>query len=78
MVVGDILKAQEKRDKYVACICAAPIALKSHSVGKGKKLTSHPAVQKKMEEAGNFKQRQPTILFLFAHLYNASMKHIAA
>ena len=52
VTVGELLKLQEKRDAYVACICAAPIALKSHGVGTGKKLTSHPAVQKEMVDGG--------------------------
>ena len=28
----------------------APIALKSHSIGKGKKITSHPAVEAQLKE----------------------------
>ena len=31
----------------MAAICAAPIALKAHGIGIGKKLTSHPSVKDK-------------------------------
>jgi len=36
----------------------APIALKSHSIFSGKKVTSHPSVDKQLKEAGkcNFLQ----------------------
>lgn len=50
--VGDVLKKQEDRGGIVACICAAPIALKSHGIGKGKNVTSHPGVADVMKEAG--------------------------
>lgn len=43
--VGELLKKQESRNAIVAAICAAPIALASHGVGAGKKLTSHPSVR---------------------------------
>lgn len=49
-VVGQLLKKQDSRGAIVACICAAPIALKSHGIGKGKKITSHPAVEAQMKE----------------------------
>lgn len=50
--VGEILKKQESRGALIACVCAAPIALASHGIAKGKKLTSHPSVQQKLKDAG--------------------------
>lgn len=50
--VGTLLKKQEQRGSLIACICAAPIALKSHGIGKGKRVTSHPSVDKQLKEAG--------------------------
>ncbi|KAG8184149.1 hypothetical protein JTE90_010191 [Oedothorax gibbosus] len=44
-LVKDILQAQEKNGGLIAAICAAPIALKSHSIATGKKLTCHPCKQ---------------------------------
>ena len=54
VAVGEMLKQQEKRDAYVACICAAPIALSSHKVGSGKQVTSHPVVQQDMVNSGKY------------------------
>jgi len=34
-------------------LCTAPLALKSHGIFSGKKLTSHPSVDKQLKEAGN-------------------------
>lgn len=50
--VGAILQQQEQRGAVVAAICAAPIALKQHSVGAGKKVTSHPSVGQVMKDGG--------------------------
>ncbi|GBM00139.1 Protein/nucleic acid deglycase DJ-1 [Araneus ventricosus] len=44
-IVKDILQSQEKSGRLIAAICAAPIALKSHSIGTGKQITSHPCKQ---------------------------------
>uniref|UniRef100_A0A131Z259 Protein DJ-1 n=1 Tax=Rhipicephalus appendiculatus TaxID=34631 RepID=A0A131Z259_RHIAP len=41
--VGKLLKEQEKCGRLIAAICAAPIALKSHGIGLGKRVTSHPS-----------------------------------
>jgi hypothetical protein len=35
-------------------IISAPIALKSHGIAKGKQVTSHPAVDKVLKEAGMY------------------------
>lgn len=48
--MGQLLKAQESSGRLVAAICAAPIALKAHGVGTGKKLTSHPSVKDKLAD----------------------------
>ncbi|GIY32251.1 hypothetical protein CDAR_451451 [Caerostris darwini] len=44
-VVKSLLQSQEKNGRLIAAICAAPIALKSHSIGTGKQITSHPCKQ---------------------------------
>lgn len=41
-IVKEILQTQEKNGRLIAAICAAPIALKSHSIGSGKAITSYP------------------------------------
>ncbi|XP_015913043.2 protein dj-1beta [Parasteatoda tepidariorum] len=45
-IVKEMLQTQEKSGRLVAAICAAPIALKIHSIGTGKTITSHPCKQK--------------------------------
>ena len=50
--VKQVLEQQEKtRDGLIAAVCAAPIALVSHGIAKGRRLTSHPSVRKVVEEA---------------------------
>lgn len=48
--VGSLLKKQESKGKDIAAICAAPIALKSHKIGLGKKITCYPGVMEKLKE----------------------------
>lgn len=50
--VGSILQEQEKAGRFVAAVCAAPIALASHKIGTGKTVTSHPSVKDKITAAG--------------------------
>ncbi|ELT87040.1 hypothetical protein CAPTEDRAFT_155674 [Capitella teleta] len=50
--VGEILKKQEARGALIACICAAPIALSKHGIGKDCAVTSHPAVKEVLVKAG--------------------------
>ncbi|CAL8069562.1 unnamed protein product [Calicophoron daubneyi] len=50
--LGALLKLYEKRDSYVAAICAAPMALNAHEVFRGKKLTSYPGIKKELQ--GNY------------------------
>ena len=50
--VGRLLREQELGGRWVAAICAAPIALKSHRVFEGRRLTSHPSVRTAMQDWG--------------------------
>lgn len=54
--VGTILRAQHESGRYIAAICAAPIALKSHGIAPGILVTSHPSVKTKLVEGGRFIQ----------------------
>ncbi|KAJ8707796.1 hypothetical protein PYW07_011473 [Mythimna separata] len=47
-VVGDILRAQEKDNKIIAAICAAPTVFVAHGVAKNKKVTSYPTTKDKI------------------------------
>lgn len=49
-LVGQILKKQESEGRWIAAICAAPIALKSHGIAKGKKITSYPSFKNELCE----------------------------
>ncbi|XP_046820164.1 protein dj-1beta-like isoform X2 [Vespa crabro] len=48
--VGQLLQKQEKENKLIAAICAAPTALKAHGIAKGKKITSYPAMKDQMTD----------------------------
>ncbi|XP_077509543.1 Parkinson disease protein 7 homolog [Amblyomma americanum] len=50
--VGKLLKEQEQSGRLVAAICAAPIALKSHGIGQGKHVTSHPSKKDEISSGG--------------------------
>lgn len=52
-LVGEVLKAQESADRWIAAICAAPLALNAHKIALGKSLTSYPSVKDKL--TANFK-----------------------
>lgn len=52
-LVGEVLKAQESADRFIAAICAAPLALSAHKIGLGKSITSYPSVKDKL--TGQFK-----------------------
>jgi len=54
--VGSLLRAQESAGRYVAAICAAPIALKAHGVFQHRQLTSHPSVQRELEDWGEYSE----------------------
>lgn len=47
-LVGEVLKAQESAGRFIAAICAAPLALSSHKIGLGKSITSYPSVKDKL------------------------------
>lgn len=46
--VGTILRAHEKQSRLIAAICAAPLALVTHGIATGKRLTSYPSVKDKI------------------------------
>lgn len=52
--VGELLRAQEARGGWVAAICAAPVALKSHGVFEGRRMTSHPSVRPMVDGWGEY------------------------
>lgn len=52
--VGAVLKDQEKSDRFIAAICAAPVVLKTHDVCGKKKVTCYPSVKDQMIEAGAY------------------------
>ncbi len=52
--VGELLRGQEERGALLAAICAAPLALVAHGVGRGKQMTSHPSVAAEVGEHGSW------------------------
>lgn len=48
MEVGKLLQKQDRENKLIAAICAAPTALKTHNIGKGKRITSYPSMKKEL------------------------------
>ncbi|XP_018350518.1 PREDICTED: protein deglycase DJ-1-like [Trachymyrmex septentrionalis] len=44
--IGRLLQKQDKENKLIAAICAAPTALKAHNIGKGKRITSYPSMKR--------------------------------
>ena len=52
--VKQLLQQQEGASRYVAAVCAAPTALLSHGIAKGKQITSHPSVKQVLEDSGNY------------------------
>lgn len=58
--VGKLLQEQEKENRLIAAICAAPIALKAHGIGKGKQITSYPAM--KNELANEYKYLEDKVV----------------
>lgn len=46
--VGKLLQKQDRENKLIAAICAAPTALKTHNIGKGKRITSYPSMKKEL------------------------------
>uniref|UniRef100_A0A8R1DVW0 D-lactate dehydratase n=1 Tax=Caenorhabditis japonica TaxID=281687 RepID=A0A8R1DVW0_CAEJA len=58
--VGELLRAQVESGGLIAAICAAPIALLSHSI-KVELITSHPSVKKQLE-AGGYKYSEDRVV----------------
>ena len=59
--VGQLLKEQDKSNKLIAAICAAPIALKSHGIGLGKQITSHPSKADELKSDYNYSEDRVVI-----------------
>ena len=54
--VGELLREQERAGRWVAAICAAPIALQAHGVFEHYQLTSHPSVKAELEGWGDYSE----------------------
>jgi protein DJ-1 len=54
--VQRLLREQEESGGCIGAICAAPIALISAGVGRGKAVTSHPSVERELSEHGQYRQ----------------------
>eukprot|EP00123_Amoebidium_parasiticum_P013617 comp22059_c0_seq1/m.32103 comp22059_c0_seq1/g.32103 ORF comp22059_c0_seq1/g.32103 comp22059_c0_seq1/m.32103 type:complete len:190 (-) comp22059_c0_seq1:823-1392(-) len=50
--IKDILQEQEQGGRYIASICAGPIAFGSHKVAQGHQITSHPSVKDQLVAEG--------------------------
>lgn len=48
-VIGKLLQKQQEAGRLIAAICAAPVALKAHLIGSGKRVTSYPGVADEMK-----------------------------
>jgi len=59
--VGTLLKEQQKSDKLIAAICAAPIALKAHGIGLQKTITSHPSKAEELKTDYNYSEDRVVI-----------------
>ncbi|KAL1122126.1 hypothetical protein AAG570_003532, partial [Ranatra chinensis] len=56
--VGALLKEQESSGRLVAAICAAPTALKAHSIGFGKRITSYPSFKEELSSSFKYSDDQ--------------------
>lgn len=54
--VGELLRKQEQSGRWVAAICAAPIAFPAHGVFRDRELTSHPSVKPMLEAWGRYSE----------------------
>lgn len=54
--VGELLRRQEEAGRWVAAICAAPIALRAHGVFQNRQITSHPSVRSVLEDWGDYSE----------------------
>uniref|UniRef100_A0A1A9VQL8 DJ-1/PfpI domain-containing protein n=1 Tax=Glossina austeni TaxID=7395 RepID=A0A1A9VQL8_GLOAU len=60
-ILGELLKKQEKEERFVAAICAAPTVLAAHSIGLGKTLTSYPGLKPKLDSLYKYIDDQKVI-----------------
>lgn len=58
--LGVLLKAQEKEQRMIGAICAAPAALAAHGIGKGKAMTCYPGMEGKL--AGHAKHQDAVVV----------------
>ncbi|ROT47636.1 DJ-1 family glyoxalase III [Candidatus Cardinium hertigii] len=61
--VGTLLRHHEQEGKIIAAICAAPLALASHHIAIGGKLTTHDSIRAKMESAGYLYSEEPVCVW---------------
>jgi protein DJ-1 len=54
--VGALLAEQDRRQRLIGAICAAPAALARHGIGKGRALTSHPSVAPALREFASYRE----------------------
>ena len=47
--VREILNMHHKAGNIIGAICAAPLVLQAHNIAKGKRVTSYPSVQRKLD-----------------------------
>lgn len=54
-LIGDLLRNQEKNDKWIAAICASPaLVLKAHKIGLGKNMTCYPSFKDDLDGSYKF------------------------
>ena len=52
--LGELLKEQKNRGKWIAAVCAAPTVLEKHGLLAGEKVTSHPSVVADLKSAASY------------------------
>lgn len=52
--VKRVLQDQEKANRLIAAVCAAPTALVSHGIAKGRQITSHPSVREAIQKSSDY------------------------
>ena len=60
-LVKKVLGEQESRGGVIAAVCAAPTALMTHGIGKGKEITSHPSVKEEIMGSGSYKYTEARV-----------------
>ena len=59
--VKQILNDMHQKGKWIAAICAAPIALHAARIGFKSKLTSHPVVQKELTSDYHYSEERVVV-----------------